>query len=112
MQLHMCKPSPVLRTWIDRYWICENYHPLHELEFKLHDVHTSWIFNLRDDHFRIYGHGTPDRYEHMPGAIVVGPKTSRFHYEKRYGIRIQQASAANFPSYLHRWNDFGAWSNF
>lgn len=78
MQLHLCKPSPALRTWIDRYWICEGYHPVHELEYKLPDVHMSWIFNLSDDRLRIYGQGTPDRYEHMPGAVVAGPKTSRY----------------------------------
>lgn len=78
MQLYSCKPSPALGTWIDRYWICEDYRPLHELEYKLPDVHTSWIINLRHDSFRIYGHGTPDRYEQMPGAIVAGPKTSRY----------------------------------
>ncbi|WP_158301585.1 helix-turn-helix domain-containing protein [Paenibacillus mesophilus] len=78
MQLHLCRPSPALRKWIDRYWICEGYLPLHELEYKLPDAHTSLIFNLRHDRLRIYGQGTPDRYEQMPGAIAAGPKTSRY----------------------------------
>ena len=78
MRLHLCKPSPALRTWIDFYWICEDYHPLHKLEYKLPDPHTSWIITLRQDRIRIYGHGTTDRYELMPGAIIAGPKTSRY----------------------------------
>lgn len=78
MRLYWCKPSHALRTWIDRYWICEDYDPLHELEYKLPNAHTSWIINLRQDRIRIYGQGTPDRYEHMPGAVAAGPKTSRY----------------------------------
>ena len=78
MQLHLRKPSSALSPWIDFYWICEDYYPLHELEYKLPDARTSWIFNLRRDRIRVYGQGTPDRYEHMPGAIAAGPKTTRY----------------------------------
>lgn len=78
MRLHTRKPSPALQRWIDRYWICEDYCPQHELEYKLPDIHTSWIFNLHHDRIRIYSQGTSDRYEQMPGAIAAGPKTSRY----------------------------------
>ncbi|MCC3371914.1 AraC family transcriptional regulator [Cohnella sp. REN36] len=101
MIFHARKPGQPLAKWIEKIWICENYHPSHELEMKLPDASLTWIINLKEDRFRLFEGRRADRRIILPGSIIAGPKSSYYYLdtacqESCVGIRFKPGGALPF----------------
>ncbi|MBO9606149.1 MAG: helix-turn-helix transcriptional regulator [Paenibacillaceae bacterium] len=101
MNFHARKPGHGLARWIDKLWICEDYHPSHRLEFKLPDASLAWIMNLKEDRIRVYESNRMDRHRNLPGSIIAGPQSSYCYLdtvcqESCMGIQFKPGGALPF----------------
>src|SRR5690242_13005238 len=68
-------PQSPLATFIDSFWLYENYKPLHTKERRLPDGSMELVINLHEDVIRLYDPQHPDRFRSVQGNVLSGPQT-------------------------------------
>jgi AraC-like DNA-binding protein len=71
-------PRAPLCTFVDNFWLYEDYTGEHQRERILPTGTFEMVFNLREDELRIYGPSDPDECRRFAGAAVSGPYAGSF----------------------------------
>lgn len=65
-------PAAPLGDFVHDFWLYDDYVPGHLKDRILPSGTIELVINLREDEFRIYHPGRPERCERFPGALVSG----------------------------------------
>lgn len=68
-------PQPPLNSYIDVFWLYEDYTPAHAKERVLPTGTVELSINLRDDTIRIYDPQSPERFQQFQGCVLSGARS-------------------------------------
>jgi AraC-like DNA-binding protein len=71
-------PGPLLRDFVQEFWIYENYGGEHQRERILPSATFELVINVRDDEIRIYDPVSTSEYRRFAGALISGPYAGSF----------------------------------
>lgn len=71
-------PGPVLRDFVQDFWLYNNYGGEHQRERILPSATFELVINLRDDELRIYDPVRTNEYRRFAGTLISGPYAGCF----------------------------------
>jgi AraC-like DNA-binding protein len=69
---HTYIPQPPLSTFVDVFWLYDDYIPLHAKEHRLPDGSMELVINLREDTIRVYDRQHHDQFQSFRGCLISG----------------------------------------